>query len=414
MMAPGKFSQEPDWEKPKSRPAYRPINQYDYPVDDRRARGSFFSRHRGGILVIVCTLALVGVLGGFGYLLLKSPLMGQLKAKLPESLPTAPTQAPTAPPQTIPVETLPVETLPVQTLPVQTLPGETQPALPLPNQAEPVIQTEAAPAVQPRSTEFPELLGKAQTKQNSNENRILNLQLICQRLNGTVLQSGETLSFNDIVGQRTAENGFLPAPGYNNANTPDLMGGGTNQGASTLYYCALLADLEIVERKEDKYLSAYLDPGMEAAVDWPGPDVKIRNNTPFPIQLLAEADRETITMEFRGSVSRDYYVKMEYQMTTLYADTVYQEQSPGGPYANGDVIDPGCNGAYVRSFRCKYDKSTDALLSQELEVHSAYPMTSKVIASVPATEPPPTEAAPTEPAPTEAAPTEPPEETQPS
>ena len=40
------------------------------------------------------------------------------------------------------------------------------------------------------------------------ENRINNLKLACDSINGTVLQPGDTFSFNDTLGERTAEKGY--------------------------------------------------------------------------------------------------------------------------------------------------------------------------------------------------------------
>lgn len=50
-----------------------------------------------------------------------------------------------------------------------------------------------------------------------------------------VLNSGETFSYNQTVGQRTEARGYKPAPAYVKGETVDEVGGGICQTSSTLY-----------------------------------------------------------------------------------------------------------------------------------------------------------------------------------
>ena len=381
-MAPGKYDKD---YTPNPRPAYRPINQYDYPVDEGKDSGGFFTRHRKGFLVFFSTAALLSVLGACCYFVISSSLLDKVRASLPS---TDTSFRQTEVPQTEAVVASSFATEPIITVatePIVSMAAEpivamaTAPAVAVPAEADIAPLSEP---VSPRSAAFPEILASVQTKQNTNENRISNLQVLCQALNGIVLEPGQVLSFNEAVGERSAENGYKAAPGYSGNGTPDMMGGGTNQGASMLYSCALLAELEIVERTNGEYLPVFLDPGMDAAVSWPVPDLKLRNSTDGPIQISAEADRDFVTMEIRGTKPRDYDTKLEYMMTTLYTETVYQEQSPDGPYGDGELLQSGHDGAYVRTFLCKYSKQTGELLSQEEAVYSFYPMEQRIIVRV--------------------------------
>ena len=42
-------------------------------------------------------------------------------------------------------------------------------------------------------------------------NRVNNLRLACKKIDGTVLEPGETFSFDAVVGQRTKKRGFKKA-----------------------------------------------------------------------------------------------------------------------------------------------------------------------------------------------------------
>lgn len=80
-----------------------------------------------------------------------------------------------------------------------------------------------------------------------NAPRAHNIALAAEKLNGTVLEAGEILSFNKRVGPRTAKNGFLEAPIIKAGEYVPGLGGGVCQASTTLYNAALLAGLEIKE-----------------------------------------------------------------------------------------------------------------------------------------------------------------------
>ena len=162
------------------------------------------------------------------------------------------------------------------------------------------------------------------------------------------MQPGEEFSYNATLGQRTRENGYLPAGAYSGTALVQSVGGGICQGSSTLYLACLYADLEIVFRINHGYTSTYIDPGLDATVNWGGPDYQFRNNTHFPIQLKAEVSDGYMKMWILGTEERDYYVKMDTEVT-YGADTIY-----------------------AKSYKCKYDRQTDELISRELEARSNY------------------------------------------
>ncbi len=194
---------------------------------------------------------------------------------------------------------------------------------------------------------FRDVLGSCETKHTDNENRNNNLQLVCQALDGLILQPGEEFSYNDSVGERTKERGYKPAGAYSGTVLVNSIGGGVCQGSTTLYNCVLLADLEVVFRINHGYAVNYVPYGLDATVNWGGPDFKFRNSSHFPIMIKAELSDGYMKMQILGTDEKDYYVKME--------STV----------GWGDMI-------YVQSYKCKYDKETDELISREKEARSHY------------------------------------------
>lgn len=196
---------------------------------------------------------------------------------------------------------------------------------------------------------FRDVLGTCETKHNTNENRNTNLRLICDILNGYVLQPGEEFSFNGVVGERTAERGFKPAPAYSGNRLTNAVGGGACQTSTTLYNCVLLADLEVVTRFCHGAMVTYVPLGLDAAVNWGTTDFAFRNNFHFPIKIEAEVSDGYVKMKILGTDEKDYYIVM----TSGYDDS-------------GETC------IYAVSNKNKYDKETGELISKDREAFSTY------------------------------------------
>ena len=243
---------------------------------------------------------------------------------------------------------------------------------------------------------FCDVLGSAQTpyKGKDTNNRNTNLAIACEAINGLVLLPGESFSYNDTLGERTADKGYKEAPSYVGGLTVDTLGGGICQVSSTLYYSTLFADLEILERHNHGYISDYIDMGMDATVTWDGADLRFSNNTNYPIRIEAWRAEGYVNVRILGTDERDYYIKMTYKVveSTPY-DTVYEEMPADNEkgYKDGDVIVTPYKGYIVRAYKEKYSKATDELISRELESYNVYKKRDKVICRIVEAAPPPEE-----------------------
>ena len=150
-------------------------------------------------------------------------------------------------------------------------------------------------------------------------NRTRNLELACEAINGTIINDGEIFSFNKIVGERTASKGYKAAAVYVSGDTEDQLGGGVCQVASTIYLCALLADLEIVERACHYFQVTYVPMGMDATVYWGSLDFQFKNNTGYPIRIDASVSDGKVHIAIYGTETKDYTVKMTYEVTSRTA-----------------------------------------------------------------------------------------------
>lgn len=132
-------------------------------------------------------------------------------------------------------------------------------------------------------------------------NRIHNIKLIASWINNTILLSGETFSLMDKIGDFDAGRGFKEAfVIVGNELVPEL-GGGTCQIGTTLYNAASLADLEILARRNHSFYFNIYPLGRDATV-YPGQaDFKFRNDTPYPILVIAYADNKKLFFRFFGT-----------------------------------------------------------------------------------------------------------------
>lgn len=289
------------------------------------------------------------------------------------------------------------------------------------------------PEIMDKELLYRDILGEYQTAYSNSESRVNNLRLACQALNGFVLDPGETFSFNDCLGKRTTEKGYQHAYVGTGIEEKSVLGGGISQVASTLYYCALLSDLQVTTRYNHDRPVSYIDYGLDADIQWNSRDLRFKNTTEYPVKLQAEAAGGYVTIQILGTEQRDYYVKLESRIQNTYEpDTEYEEYDFDNKegYSDGDVIQKGEKGYLVRSFKLKYDRKTNQLISRDPLVDSKYDPIDEILAYVepaPTTEPttvptePETTEAPTTPStapstepptqPTTEAPTDPPETT---
>ena len=240
-----------------------------------------------------------------------------------------------------------------------------------------------APGVDLESLLFQDVLGYCETPHNTNENRNANLRQVCQYLNGIVLDPGEEFSYNNSVGERTIARGFKAAPAYSGTELVDSVGGGVCQGSSTLYYAALLADMEIVFRINHGFPVNYIPWGLDATVNWGGPDLQFKNSSNYPVMLKAEVSDGYMKMWIMGTEERDYYLKLDFEITRYIApNEVFEEHSPASGYYDGQVLDKGTTGYLVRSYKYRYDRQSNELISKDFIALSSYMTKNKIIVKI--------------------------------
>src|SRR5207245_5536465 len=82
----------------------------------------------------------------------------------------------------------------------------------------------------------------------SSSNRIHNVHLMADFIDGTVIKPGDVFSFNRVVGPRTSERGFLEGQMIIGSLVLPSIGGGVCQTATTLFHDAFELGLPLLAR----------------------------------------------------------------------------------------------------------------------------------------------------------------------
>jgi vancomycin resistance protein YoaR len=135
----------------------------------------------------------------------------------------------------------------------------------------------------------------------SSSNRIHNVHLMADYIDGTIIEPGEVFSFNRVVGPRTADRGFLEGQQIIGSLVLPSIGGGVCQTATTLFNDAFEAGLPVLERHNHNLYLSHYPLGRDATVSWGGPDLKFRNDLKHAILIKSSYTDATLTFTFYGT-----------------------------------------------------------------------------------------------------------------
>ena len=153
---------------------------------------------------------------------------------------------------------------------------------------------------------------------DSTENRKNNIRLAASKLDGITLRPGETFSYNEAIGQRTEEAGYLMAGAYADGEVVEEIGGGICQVSSTLYCAAMYAQMTTVSRTNHYFAVGYLSMGYDATVSWKQPDYRFRNDRDYPVKIVTYCEDDRITIEFWGTDTDGTHVSPYTTKTEVY------------------------------------------------------------------------------------------------
>ncbi len=167
--------------------------------------------------------------------------------------------------------------------------------LPLRREPQPARTTEQA-----EQLGIKQLVGSFTTRHPCCEARVANIHRIAELMDGLVVEPGQTVSVNAVVGPRTQKNGFVPAPSIEEGEMVDTVGGGVSQFATTLFNALFHAGYDIVERQPHSYWFPRYPMAHEATLSWPKPDVIFKNDTSAGLLVKTSVTKTSVTVKLYG------------------------------------------------------------------------------------------------------------------
>ncbi len=177
-----------------------------------------------------------------------------------------------------------------------------------------------------------------------------NIAIACDRLEGFVLQAGSVLSFNGIVGEGSAANGFANGNVLYRDEVVLEPGGGLCQVSSTLFNAMLMAGCAIVERHRHYQPVTYVPLGLDATIKYGKKDLRIRNPHDQPLYISAVMNNSSLAITIRAAQP----LKHTYELVT-------EEEDVPLPLDSDDGIRPGMS-VYVYRNKMKNGKVIESFL----------------------------------------------------
>jgi hypothetical protein len=129
-------------------------------------------------------------------------------------------------------------------------------------------------------------------------NRVKNIHLFADEIDGALVLPGETFSLNEYAGPRTAAEGYVLDGTIIGGVLQDQIGGGVSQFATTFYNAVFWGGYEdVIHKPHSLYFTRY-PVGIEATISWPAPNLIFRNDTDAAILIKTEYTDTSITVKF--------------------------------------------------------------------------------------------------------------------
>lgn len=190
--------------------------------------------------------------------------------------------------------------------------------------------------------------------QGSDSDRIYNISLAANRLNGIIIKPGEVFSFDQSVGDISSLSGYKQAYVIQNGKTVLGDGGGVCQVSTTMFRAALNAGLPIIERHQHAYRVGYYEedsgPGIDAAIYSPTLDLKFLNNTGHALLIQTELDlnQDSLAFALYGTKDgRQVSISTPVVTSTTPAPAPLYQDDPDLPVGQMQQVDFSANGADV-------------------------------------------------------------------
>lgn len=200
---------------------------------------------------------------------------------------------------------------------------------------------------------FRDKLSTYTTYFNVNETeRTENVRLAAEFIDDVILMPGQEFSYNNIVGERSTERGFKTAKVYQQGQVVDGLGGGICQVSSTLYNAVVMADLEVLERKNHSLSVSYVKLGRDATVVYGSIDFRFKNSRQYPVKISSKISGGTLTIDIYGyNTNKTRLVDIETEVIEVLPFKEQEIMDPTLPVGTSKITTTGHKGYKVKSYR---------------------------------------------------------------
>ena len=163
------------------------------------------------------------------------------------------------------------------------------------------------------------------------ENKLVNIELACRKINGIVINPGETFSFWKLVGRTTGRKGYKEGLVITKGGLKSGIGGGLCQMGNMIHFLILNSPLTVTELHHH---SDALFPderrrvpfGSGTSICYNNLDYRFKNTTDFPVQILVWRKGEALFGELRsmGEYPLKYKLVEENHHFQKEGDTFYR------------------------------------------------------------------------------------------
>ncbi len=128
-----------------------------------------------------------------------------------------------------------------------------------------------------------------------------NIRVVAEKVDGAIVQPGETFGLNEFTGTRGSEQGYVEAAVIQEGALAKAVGGGISQFATTLYNAAYFAGMgDVTHTPHSFYISRY-PPGREATVYDGEIELAFSNDYPTGVLIQTIWTESDITVRLWGT-----------------------------------------------------------------------------------------------------------------
>ncbi|MCX7745426.1 MAG: VanW family protein [Clostridia bacterium] len=142
-------------------------------------------------------------------------------------------------------------------------------------------------------------------------NKVTNLKIAIQHINGIIIKPGETFSFCKLVGYPTKKKGYLPGMELSYGEAREGIGGGLCQLSNLIHWLVIHSPLQVTERYHHSFDpfpddGRVLPFGSGATVFYNYRDYRFTNETPYTFQIKLWISKKCLEGELRIDRELDF------------------------------------------------------------------------------------------------------------